>query len=367
MNIDRLSLRKLGWNDYFEEQIIQFKGKNLVPCRVVNIQKSKYILYYRDEFIEGKLAGKFRYKAKSKKDFPSVGDWVMAQIIEIDNKALINEVLKRKTSFVRKAPISGGRKIKNGEIVGGTPEEQVIVSNIDTVFIVSGLDDNFNIKRIERYITLVYNSGAQPVIILNKIDLDKDIEKYINPIEDIALGIDIYPISVIENINMDIFEKYLVSGKTITFLGSSGVGKCTIINYIQGENQQRVKSVSVSNGKGRHTTTSTRLLFHDSGCMVIDTPGLRELQLWGDAEALEESFRDIYELTKLCKFKDCHHDTEPECAIKKALEDGKITGDRYESYKIHTNELNKASKLQRKAERHFSRQRKYKTQNYIKN
>ncbi|MTI71247.1 MAG: ribosome small subunit-dependent GTPase A [Firmicutes bacterium] len=342
-----MNLNKLGWNKSFENEFEYYKEKGFIPDRVIGKHKNRYILYNNGEYIKAQLAGKFRYKATLKKDFPSVGDWVATKVIKKESKGIIHGVLERKTSFVRRLPISGGRKIKNGEIVGGSPEEQVIASNIDTAFIVSSLDGNFNIQRIERYITLVYNSGANPVIILNKMDLCDNVEKYIKELENIAMGLEIHPISVIKNKNMDIFNKYLLPGKTLVFIGSSGVGKSTITNYLLGEDKQRTKTISKASGKGRHTTTSTEMLFHSSGSMIIDTPGLKELQLWGDKEALKESFQDIIDLSNGCKFNDCRHDTEPGCAVKQAIKEGIITKKRFESYKKQLREIKKVSKEKR--------------------
>ena len=350
-----MDLSKLGWNEYLEEGFKEYRDKGLSPGRIVNQQKNKYVIYNNGKYIEGMLAGKFRYKAKYKKDFPTVGDWVAIQVPEGNDKAIIHGVLKRKTSFVRRAAISGGRKIRGGKIVGGTPEEQVIASNIDTAFIIMGLDDNFNIGRIERYITQVYNSGASPVIILNKMDICSDLNKYISEVEAVAIGLPIHPISVVKDKNMDVFNNYLKKGKTLVFLGSSGVGKSTITNYLLKGEIQKTKTISISSGKGRHTTTSSELLFHSSGAMIIDTPGLRELQLWGDESLLEDTFEDIIKLKDECKFNDCSHDSEPGCAIKQALEDGVITNERYNSYMTQLEELNRVSKERKKAERYHSR------------
>lgn len=350
-----MKLEELGWDNFYNEHFKEYEVKGLVKARVVLQQKNYYLLRYKEGVTKGKLAGKFRHKATLKKHFPSVGDWVVIKIVQGSNEAIIHGVLPRKTAFVRKMPISGGRKIRNGEIVGGLPEEQVIASNIDTAFIVCGLDGNFNLHRIERYITLVYNSGATPVVILNKMDLCDDVNEYIDKVKKIAIGVSVYPISVTKSKNLDIFNEYLLFGMTVVFLGSSGVGKSTITNYLIGEERQKTNTTSDSNGKGKHTTTSAELLFHSSGYMIIDTPGLRELQLWGDEEALDESFEDIVELIRHCRFNDCRHDTEPGCAIKQAIEEERISRERYQSYKKQLNELNRASKIAQNAQRYRDR------------
>lgn len=364
-----MKLEKLGWDEFYKEKFKEYTSKELIPARVVAEHKNRYLLYYEEGEVNAQLAGKFRYKATVKKDFPTVGDWVAMQMVEQENKAVIHGVLPRKTSFVRKAPISGGRKIKNGQIVGGVPEEQVIASNIDIAFIVSDLDGNYNLQRIERYITLAYNSGANPVVILNKVDMCDNPAAYLEEVQRIAIGIPIHVISAEKSINMDIFENYLHFGSTVVFLGSSGVGKSTISNYLLGEIKQETKTVSQASGKGRHTTTSAELLFHNSGCMIIDTPGLRELQLWGDEEALEESFEDIVELISRCKFNDCRHETEPGCAILQAIDDGCISRERYTSYLKQLGELNRVNKGVRKSQRYQSRMAKlrmHKVNNYTK-
>lgn len=333
-----MSLEKLGWNKYFEKKFQPYLEKGFCAARVITQHKGNYIVCSEKESFNGKLSGKFMYNADVKKDYPAVGDWVAIKKIN-DTDAIIYAILPRKSYFARKLVISGGRKMKNGILVGGNIEEQIIGSNIDTAFIVSGLDDNFNIGRIERYITLVRSSGATPVILLNKCDLCNNISDYIEKIDNIANGIAVYSISVLNNINMNIFNKFLCCGKTIVFLGSSGVGKSTIINYIFGDEIQKTNEISSSNGKGRHTTTSSQLLQHSSGCTVIDTPGIKELQLWADEDILSESFQDIYSLIDQCKFRDCKHDKEVGCAIKAAIEDGKLSIERFNSYKSQLKEL----------------------------
>lgn len=333
-----MSLEKLGWNAYFQEKFEPYSNGEFLSARVITQHKGNYIVRLEKGDFNSKLSGKFMYTADVKKDYPSVGDWVVIKPIN-DTEAVIYAMLPRKSYFARKLAISGGRKMKNGVLVGGNIEEQIIGSNIDIAFIVSGLDNNFNIGRIERYITLVLSSGATPVILLNKCDLCDNIPDYIEKINAIEKGIAVHSISVLNNINMNIFDKYLCCGKTVVFLGSSGVGKSTIINYLFGDEIQKTNAISSSNGKGTHTTTSSQLLQHSSGCSVIDTPGVKELQLWADEDVLSESFDDIYDLVAQCKYRNCKHDKEAGCAVKEAIEDGRLSVERFNSYKSQLKEL----------------------------
>ncbi len=333
-----MSLEKLGWNNYFVEQFKPYADQGIYPGRVITQHKGLYMVYSEKGTINCKLSGKFMYRADIKKDYPAVGDWVVIKLID-DTKGVIHDLLPRKSYFSRKLPISGGRKIKNGVIVGGNIEEQIIGSNIDTVFIVCGQDNNFNIHRIERYITLAHNSSVTPVIFLNKCDLSDHTTDYMEQTKKIAKNIAIHSISVLKDINMEIFNDYICSGKTVVFLGSSGVGKSTIINYLFGDMVQKTSTVSNANGKGRHTTTASQLLQHESGCSIIDTPGIKELQLWANEDVLSESFQDIYALAEQCKYRDCKHDKEVGCAIKAALEAGKLSVERLNSYKNQLKEL----------------------------
>lgn len=333
-----MSLETLGWNAYFKKNFEPYLAKGFCVARVITQHKGNYVVCSEKGNFNGKLSGKFMYNADVKKDYPAVGDWVAIRNIN-DTDATIYAILPRKSYFARKLAISGGRKMKNGILVGGNIEEQIIGSNIDVAFIVSGLDDNFNIGRIERYITLVRTSGALPIILLNKCDLCNNVSDYIKKIDAIAKNIDVYSISVLSNINMNIFDKFLCCGQTIVFLGSSGVGKSSIINYIFGGEIQKTNAISSSSGKGRHTTTSAQLLQHSSGCTIIDTPGIKELQLWADEDILSESFQDVYSLAKECKYRDCKHDKEVGCAIKAAIESGNLSIERFNSYKSQLKEL----------------------------
>lgn len=354
-----MDLNKFGWNEFFAAQFQTYQEQELLPARVITQHANQYLLFHAGEYIKAELAGKFRYKALVKKDYPAVGDWVVVKMMEY-NHAIIQAVLERKTYLARKLPISGGRKITDGIIDGGSTEEQIIAANIDIVFIVIALDENFNLHRIERYLTITYNSGALPVIILNKADLCSSVEEHVEKVEEIARNVSIHSISVMEGLGMDIFDQYLNSNKTITFVGSSGVGKSTIINYLFGEAKQKTSSVSNASGKGRHTTTHRELMFHPSGWMIIDTPGMRELQLWGDEEVLGEHFEDIKELELNCRFSDCQHDTEPGCAIKQAFLDGTLSRERYKSYQKQLKELQTLKRKQMAFEKRINKKKRRK-------
>lgn len=327
-----MDLQSLGWDDFFRTQYQECENEEFIPARVIAQQKGQYQVHTTNGERTAQLAGSFSYHNTLQKQYPAVGDWVLVRLVENFEGVIIQDVLERKNYFSRKLPISGGRKLKNGIIDGGLTEEQVIATNIDTVFIITGLDDNFNLRRIERYLTLVYNSGVTPVIILNKLDICDKVSEFVQKVEDIAFKVSVYPISVTEEKGLEIFNKYLDVGKTVAFIGSSGVGKSTLSNYLLGENRQKIKLVSESTGKGRHTTSHRELLFLPSGGMIIDTPGMREIQLWGGIKEVEQNFRDIVEIARGCKFNDCRHDTEPGCAIKQALEDGRLNQERYDSF-----------------------------------
>ncbi|KAA0547142.1 ribosome small subunit-dependent GTPase A [Bacillus sp. BGMRC 2118] len=328
-----------GLHAFIEEHFTEFKKKGYFPGRVIRKNNEHYTLLAGEKSLTGKVSGKFRYQINVSKDFPAVGDWVVCETKDASDRVTIHAVLPRRSCFSRKQPISGGRKIKKGIIDGGSTEEQVIAANIDLIFIVSGLDENFDLRRIERYITLTYNSGAIPVIILNKVDLCRDINDYVEQVKTVALDIPILPISAERMMYMEQLEPYLSPGTTVALLGSSGVGKSTITNFLLGEEKQSVGPTSKATGKGKHTTTSAELIMTPTGYMIIDTPGLRELQLWGDHESLDESFTDISELARQCKYTNCTHQTEPGCMITLAIEKGTLCKERYESYQKQYDEL----------------------------
>lgn len=314
-----MHLAALGWDKYFSRQFESLERDGLVPARIVEQHKNGYIAYGEQGEWQAEVTGRFLHVLAGLVGFPAVGDWVGLQPLPNEDRALIHALLHRRTQFVRK-------------VAGSAIEEQVVASNVDVVFLVTGLDGNFNLRRIERYLTEAWSSGAQPVVLLNKADLCDDVAACIRSVEAVAPGAAVHAVSAARNEGVDVVRSYLTPGRTIAFLGSSGVGKSTIINRLLGEDRQEVQAVSNAVGKGRHTTTSRSLLLHPDGGMIIDTPGMRELQLWASEGDVEQSFTDIELLAGRCRFKNCTHTTEPGCAVLVDLDNGSLDEDRYRNY-----------------------------------
>jgi ribosome biogenesis GTPase len=239
---------------------------------------------------------------------------------------MICETLKRRSSFSRTAASSD----KNKEL--HNQHEQLVAANFDYVFIMQSLNSNFNINRIERYLSLAWQSGGVPVIILTKSDLVSNAQDFIDEVESVAIGVDIYAISCVTKEGLDDIKRYFSKGKTIVFLGSSGVGKSTLVNTLYGEEVMKTSEIRDEDSKGRHTTTSRNLIMLPNGAMIIDTPGMRELGMWNAEEGIEKTFEDISNLAKMCRFSDCTHTNEPGCKIQEAIENGSLSRDRFEQY-----------------------------------
>ena len=317
-----MNLEELGWDPFFEEHFSPYKDKGFSPARISLEERNLYTAYSELGELTGKVTGRFRHNTRSRSDFPTVGDWVAVKGNPRTGKMTIHGVLPRKTSFSRKVITTDGR----------ITEEQVISSNIDTVFFVIGLDADFNIRRIERYLTLVRESGANLVIVLNKTDLCDNIEEKIREVKSVTTGVPVHPVSALKKEGLEQLDTYLSKGQTVTLVGSSGVGKSTLINSILGEERQITGDVREKDGKERHITVKRELIMTSGGAMFIDNPGMRAISLWGEEDGLDETFEDIVALAQQCKFTDCQHNTEPGCAIRKALEDGTLDKKRYENY-----------------------------------
>jgi len=314
-----MRLIDLGWNSFFEDQFEQYKNQDYSPLRIIRENRGKYIACSEAGELVCEISGKYRFETDGKANFPAVGDWVAGAVLPGEMKATIHALLSRKSVFSRK-------------VAGQITDEQAVAANIDTIFIVVGLDLNYSLRRIERYLTMAWNSGAAPVIILNKSDLCPDAETRKGEVESIAIGVDICTLSAARNIGIEFLNKYIRPGLTVAFLGSSGVGKSTIINSLLGTDRLKVNTVSESGSRGRHTTTHRELILLPNGGIVVDTPGMRELQVWGDEEGLKQVFDDIEELASNCRFKNCSHENEPGCAILEAINNGTLDSGRLESF-----------------------------------
>lgn len=315
-----LTLETLGWDDRFETELRAHGDDGLRPARVAVAHNALFQLRTADGEVMAEVAGRLRHRAAGADARPVVGDWVAMRPGADGGSATIEAVLPRRRCFSRKA-------------AGEPTRRQLVAANLDTVLLVSGLDGDFNLRRIERYLVAVRNSGAAPVLVLNKADLCPDPEA--RRAAAAALAPDA-PLHVVEALRPDGAEplrRHLPAGRTGALIGSSGVGKSTLINRLLGRERQRTAEVRRRDGRGRHTTTQRELIPLPNGGLLIDTPGMRELQLWEDADALDDAFDDIRALAAECRFRDCGHDGEPACAVRRAVEAGRLGAARLDSFR----------------------------------
>jgi len=340
MSIDLLDL---GWSDFFDKHFQPYQNRGLIPARIAREHKNLYTVLSTYGELVAAVSGNFRFHASTAADYPSVGDWVIISTRDQNDAAIIHSLLPRRTYISRKVAWT---KI----------EEQILAANIDIAFLISGMDDEFNTHRIERYLTLCYNRDLRPVIVLNKQDLCTDIDDKLRETRSIAFDIPVHAISALTGADIDTLRQYLSTGKTAVCLGSSGVGKSTIINRLLGEERLPVGSTSDSTGKGKHITVQRELIPLPSGGLLIDTPGLREIQLWGDEDNLNDVFHDIEQLSRHCRFRDCQHRKEPGCAVKEAIQNGQLNIERYKNYQKQQRELRFLS-TRRRQKRQYNRRK----------
>lgn len=314
-----MELEELGWTSSFEEAFEAFGSDGLTPGRVSAGFTHLYRVLTRHGELLAEVAGRFRHEARGPEAFPAVGDWVALAARPAEGRGTIHAVLPRKSAFVRKA-------------AGAAVEAQVLAANVDTVFLVAGLDGDFSPRRVERALVLAWESGASPVVLLNKADLCAEVDSRRREVEQAAPGVPVHVVSGRRGDGMEALGAYFARGRTVALLGSSGVGKSTIVNRLLGEERQRTAEVRPHDQRGRHATTYRELIVLPGGAVLVDTPGLREIQLWATEEGLATAFDDLSRLAERCRFRDCRHHGEPGCAVQAAVEAGELSESRLRSH-----------------------------------
>lgn len=311
------NLIKYGLNDRFSQEATLYEG--LFLARVTEQHRDLYKVICEEGELQAEISGSLLYRAYDHSDFPAVGDWIMVdRSNDQSGNGIIHQVLRRKSVFERKA-------------AGTSNCVQIVAANIDTIFICMSLNADFNLRRLERYLSIAWDSRAKPVIVLTKADLCKDLESKKLQTETVSVGADIIVCSSMEGSGFEQIHSHIREGNTVAFIGSSGVGKSTLINKLAGKEILATKEIREDDDKGRHTTTHRQLVLLPDGGIVIDTPGMRELQL--ESADLSRTFIDIEELAEQCKFGDCSHNAEPGCAVRKAIDKGELAAERLESFR----------------------------------
>jgi ribosome biogenesis GTPase len=315
------NINKLGFDKWFQDNGVAERKEGRDIARVIAVYKDSYTITNGENDVFAELVGKMIYGAVSPFDYPAVGDWVLAKFYDESTFSIIHEIIQRKTLLKRKTP---GKKV----------DFQIIAANIDVAFIVQSLDDNFNLRRLERYLVMINESNIRPIVLLSKSDLlsSEKVAARIREIHKVMPNLQLQPFSNENESSLRSVKDLLSPGLTYCLLGSSGVGKTTLLNNLIGQSVFKTKAVREKDSKGRHATTYRQLIVLDSGAMIVDTPGMRELGNFSIEIGIDETFAEITELSKECQFNDCTHVSEKGCAILSAIEEGRLSADRYQNY-----------------------------------
>ena len=345
------SLEQYGWNDFFAEGFAPYAAEGYGVGRVLLQHNKIYVLYTEGGETEAEVTGRLRHEAAGPHELPAVGDWVATRARGTDGTLMIHAVLPRRSKFSRKMPWSWA-------------DEQVVAANVDTVFLVAGLDGDYNPRRIERYLIMAWESGARPVVVLNKADLDPaGAVARAAEVEKVAPGVSVVLLSAKHDEQLAQLAPFVGPGRTVALMGSSGAGKSTIVNRLAGADVQRTAEVRLADSRGRHTTTHRQLILLPGGGLVIDTPGMRELQLLVSERGMRETFEEIETLAAQCRFTDCRHEEEPGCAVREALASGALDAERYQNYGKMQREMEATAARQ---DQHLARERKERTKRVMR-
>ena len=338
-----MSLADLGWDDRFAAAYEPWRSMTDVhPGRVAIEFNQIFRIYVDDGELDAVTAGRLKHRASSRAELPAVGDWVAVRKRPAEHRAVILAMLPRRSAFIRRAA---------GEPTG----QQVVAANVDLVFIVMGLDRDYNLRRLERYLLMARESGASPAILLTKPDLCADLSARIREVTTLAGDVVVHVVNAKAGEGLEQIRGHFAPGRTAALLGSSGVGKTTIINRLVGADTRRTQEVRAADSRGRHTTTHRELVMLPDGGLIVDTPGMRELQLWDASEAVRETFDDIEALAADCHFTNCRHRDEPRCAVKAAVAEGTVRAERLDSYLKLQNELAELARRQEERARKMKR------------
>lgn len=321
--MNRLDL--LGYNSFYEKSFKELNRDDLIPGRIAVENKNNFVVFTETGEVKAEVSGNLLFNSEVKSELPKVGDWVALALF--DDLGIIHFVFERQVKLSRNTP-------------DNKTEEQVIATNVDVVFVMQSANENFNLNRMERQVTAIYNCGSSPVILLSKTDLHEEIDILISEIGSRLPQVEVFPISSLDNVGVEELRKFILDRKTYTIIGSSGVGKSTLINSLMGEEILKTLEVREDDARGRHASTRRQMFLLPTGGVIIDTPGMREFGLWEDANGISSTYFEFEEYASQCKYADCTHTVEAGCAVLVAVENGEIDSARYENYLKLRKELN---------------------------